>query len=215
MNNPVIIAFDLETTGRMRDGSDRWQDQPGIVQIGAARIEYGPILMEVVRDFFVPQVGNNEWRITSRLKTFIDPEIPLLSWQEEAIEKTGITPAMVQDAPNLLMAHTALAEFFIGATHSLTFNGDTFDYPVLRYQLQRYGLDMLFPWPPCHIDLMKSATAWAGIQGKRGEKRPTLEELYEIVLGKKFEGAHDAGSDVDAMVEVFIAKGGLQGLGYL
>lgn len=199
-SDPVIIAFDLETTGRISDGSSRWQDQPGITQIGAAKL--------------IP--SGDTWAIVQRFTTYIDPELENPDrWQSEAIEKTGIGPDTVKDAPNLLMAHADLANFFVGATHALTYNGTWFDYPVLRFQLQRYGLDMNFPWPPAHIDLMKHASDWCELAGKRGVKRPTLTELYEVVFGRKFDDAHDAQADIDATVEVFIEKGGLRGLGYL
>lgn len=206
MNNPIVVAFDLESTGMLRDGSPRWQDQPGITQIGASRLVYRDGLLDA---------GDHGWRIESTYTTYIDPELPPERWEPGAIEKTGIGPDTVKDAPNLLMAHAELAEFFRGATHAITFNGEWFDYTLLNYQLQRYGLDKLFPWPPCHIDLMKQAATWAGIQGKRGEKKPTLEELYEIVVGHKFDNAHDAGADIEATVQIFIKKGGLHGLGYL
>lgn len=213
MTPPIkIIAFDLETTGRMSEGSSRWQDQCGITQIGAACVEYLPThpMSEENR------LGvSMRWEITDRFNTYIDPEMPEDRWHAEAIEKTGISPDTVKDAPNLLMAHADLANFFVGATHSITYNGEWFDYPVLQYQLQRYGLDKNFPWPPCHIDLMKYGADWYEKAGKRGIKRPTLGELYEVVTGQELQDAHDAMADITATVEIFIKKGGLEGLGYL
>lgn len=211
--NPVIIALDLETTGHLSQASSRVQDQPGITQIGAARVEY----VHDVADY--PDGASadaSRWVVTDRFNTYVDPELDNPErWSPEAIEKTGIGPDTVKDAPNFLMAHTDFANFCVGATHMLTYNGEYFDYVVLKYQLERYGLSQFFPYPPCHIDLMKHGATWYEKAGKRGEKRPTLEELYEVVMGRTFENAHDAQADIDATVEIFIAKGGLQGLGYL
>lgn len=194
-----IIALDLETTGKLSEGSPRWQDQPGITQIGAACVE---------------DIGLGKYAVTGAYTTYIDPELPEERWHPEAIEKTGIGPDTVKDAPNLLMAHAELAQFFVGATHCLTYNGEWFDYVVLKHQLERYGLSTAFPWPPCHIDLMKQGADWYEKAGKRGIKRPTLGELYEVVMGRELENAHDALADIMATVEIFIEKGGLAGLGY-
>lgn len=39
--------------------------------------------------------------------------------------------------------------------------------------------------------------------GGVGYKYPRLEESYMFFFGKKFDGAHDAGCDVQACAEVF------------
>lgn len=201
----TIVAWDLETTGRLAEGSSRWQDQPGITQFAALKIRLEPDLV----------MGGGDWCKRDQIKLYIDPELDPARWHPEAIEKTGISPDTVKDAPNLMIAHDQIARFFVGADYSMTYNGEWFDYPLLDFQLQRYGINRRFPWPPAHIDLMKYAADWYGEMGKRGVKRPTLTELYTHIMGKGFENAHDAGADVSAMFDIFTTKGGLQGLGYL
>jgi hypothetical protein len=39
----------------------------------------------------------------------------------------------------------------------------------------------------------------------RGYKWPKLEELYQFLFNKKFDGAHDAAADVKAAAECFFA----------
>lgn len=199
------VVWDLETTGRLSQGSDQWKHQPGICQIAAQRLQYLPA--HEAAD------GVGQWFVDGEFSTFIDPEIDADRWEAGAIEVTGIGPEQVKDAPTLLMAHEEIASWFLGCEYSITYNGAHFDYPVLGHQLRRYNLDQNFPWPIRHIDIMKFAPHWMNDQGKRGLVWPKLGELHERVIGTKLEGAHDALNDVRGLAAIFIAKGGLEGCG--
>ena len=59
---------------------------------------------------------------------------------------------------------------------------------------------------------MKSTTNLCNIQGKYGPKWPKLEELYNYLFNKNFQGAHRAINDVKACAECFIQ---LKKTGYL
>ena len=73
-----------------------------------------------------------------------------------------------------------------------------YDIPLLQFTLRRYGLETRFPWPPFHHDLMKIATDILNLQGKTGNKYPTLMELYVALFDEEFLGAHDAEQDAMA-----------------
>lgn len=209
----TVVAWDLETTGRLRAASDHWLGQPGIVQIGAIKLQLQRPSVDI-HDRIVTQMGvGMEWVEAGRLNMLIDPEFPDDAWDTGAIEVTGIGPEQVRGKPSLLVAHEEIAEFFRGADYSLGYNLIHFDYPVLEHQLRRYNLQRHFPWPPKDIDLMRFSTQWCDIAGKRGTKRPTLGELHEAVIGADIKDAHDAINDVQACVDIFIAKGGLAGVG--
>lgn len=52
---------------------------------------------------------------------------------------------------------------------------------------------------------MKASVSLCAIPGKFGFKWPKLDELYDKLFNRGFEGAHDAGNDVAACRECFFA----------
>lgn len=178
------IVIDFETTGLLVPGRD-WSVQPGITQIGAIKLDGN--LKEV--DVF---------------HSLINPEIAAGAWSEKAIEVTGITPAMVATAPTLFTVFPTLSQFMVGAQVWVGWNSQ-FDKDVLHHQLCRYGFEKNFPWPPHEHDAMKTFSASAGKQGKRGTKFLNLGESYELVTGHKLQDAHDAVADVRAVAVVLRA----------
>src|SRR5215204_3697333 len=70
-----------------------------------------------------------------------------------------------------------------------------FDYAVACAEMIRYGIKV-------GKKLEKRCTMKENTYGKW----PKLMELYVQTFGRTFEGAHDAGSDVQATAEIFFAK---------
>lgn len=177
----MIVVQDFETTGLLVNGRD-WSFQPGIVQIGAIKL-----------DDDLNEVG--------RFQTLINPEMAEAAWSKEAMETTGITPKHVADAPTFFGCFYEYADFMRGAKYWCGWNA-AFDLKVLKHQLDRYGYEMNFPWPSYHIDAMKTAGRVLEMKGKKGTKFPKLEEAYELILKKKLVDAHDAMADVLATAEI-------------
>jgi len=194
--NTTIVLFDLETTGFLNDYSTNPDDQPGIVQIGAVKV-----------DMELNEVG--------RFMTFVDPELKdPAKWTADAQASNGIKPEDVANAPNYYAVHTDWAEFCRGAKYLGGFNILPFDVPVLQWTLLRYGLATSFPWPPVQIDVMPMASRYMNMKGKAGRKNPKLGEIYEDIMGKPLDGAHDALVDIFGTLEVLKGMGGLKQFGF-
>ena len=178
----MILVLDTETTGLLKGHRD-FLGQPGIVQIGAVKLD-------------------DDLKELASMNVLVNPEIPESKWEPEAIKTHGITPAMVKDAPTFFEAGAALAEFTLGCHTWGGFNCK-FDKNVLWWQLLRYGLEKNYPWPIREVDVMKRASKIMEVQGKRGTKFPSLTEAYQHCFGRDFEGAHDALSDIRATAEVW------------
>lgn len=182
----IAIFYDLETTGLPRRGDDP-MNQPGIIQIAGAYVD------------------TELWEKDSDgiLKTFdqmCNPELPHDRWEAGAIKMHGVQPQDVEGCPSFFTVGADFARFCVGAIFMSGFNIVGFDNKVLQWQLRRYGMEMNFPWPPRHVDIMDIAKRSGKYVGKRGPKAPKLVELYEELAGKKLEGAHNAAADTAATV---------------
>lgn len=177
-----IISIDLETTGFLSK-SDDIREQPHIIEIGAVKFD------------------SQTFEEIETYEQLIKPPIPL---PEEITEITGISSEDLQEQPSFLGQFKHLTKFFVGASTVLTFNGEAFDLEVLRWELQRVGYLMRFPWPPIRIDLMLSSTDYIALSGKSGNKFPKLIELYQHLFEKEFENQHRAIHDARATMDCYV-----------
>lgn len=189
-----FIALDFEGTGLIKPETEDPHAQPGIVEIGMVKVVFG------AKGFKSPPEEFSE---------LIDPET---MFEEKAQEITGITPEQLRGKPNLREKFREMADFCLGVEHLVTFNGNSYDIPLLQYNLRRYNLETRFPWPPVQHDLMEISMRVLNLQGKTGNKPPNLMLLYETLHGKEYDGAHRAVNDAFATAEC--AKS-LYGQGYL
>lgn len=179
----MLLGLDLETTGFLNQSSTDPARQPGIVQVGAVRLD--PKTLKEIDSY----------------SSLVDPEIPI--WMEDAIATHGIKPEDVKGQPSFFSVGLSLARYSVGCTHYFGYNGKKFDQPVLNWQLKRYGLECSFPWPPEHVDVMELAMKMLRVGSKRGGmKFVKLGEAYEHFTGKKMVDAHDALADIRATAEV-------------
>lgn len=89
------------------------------------------------------------------------------------------------------------------ATHTIAHN-ISFDSKIVRAEMFR--LNDRTEFTGHKICTMHSSTAYCKIpyrNGRKGNKWPTLTELYESLFNKQFENAHDALADVRACAESF------------
>lgn len=177
----MIVILDTETTGLSKPGQPPLL-APGICQIGIVKL-----------DADLKEVG-----VYSSL---INPEIAGGAWDKGAIETHGIKPEDVTGAPTFFEAFHEIAGFMVGGKVWSGWN-ISYDIRVVRSQLERYGFESNFPWPPAQLDMMLIAQKHMEMKGKKGMKFPKLTEAYQSIVGKELEGAHDATADVRAVADV-------------
>lgn len=169
-----MIFIDLETTGLLHPEAADISQQPFITEFYAIRI-------------------NENWDVVDEIETFMKPDIPI---PEIVTKITGITDEMVRGAPTFIEMYDRLCDFFLGETVAIAHNA-TFDMGVLRFELERYGLQFNFPWPKkynCTVELSYP------IQNKRLK----LTQLHEIATGRPHDdGAHRAKNDVMALIRCY------------
>lgn len=174
----TILVLDFEGTGLLKETDDP-HGQPGIVEVGALRADF-------------PYTARDEFN------ELVNPETV---FEEEAQKITGISPAEVDQARPFSVVGAHFAQFCLGSTHLITFNGTGYDIPLLQFNLRRYGLETRFPWPPIQIDVMRAASDYLNLAGKTGNKSPKLIELYTALFGHGFTGAHRGLTDATATLE--------------
>jgi DNA polymerase III epsilon subunit-like protein len=169
---PTLAAIDLETDGLIRGAF-----KPEIIEIGIAKSngEYGS-----------PAETEN-WLI-------LPPKYKVKDLSPEIVEITGITTEDLREKGMPIgKALLNLAFDLVGSDHLITYNGEDFDLPILRYHL---GHDTFkFPWPPVQLDLMKISKDIVKAQGKQGRKYPRLTELVMFCFGDIEWNAHRAADD--------------------
>lgn len=128
--------------------------------------------------------------ITRQFYSLVNPET---HFERFNVELTGITPAMVADAPTFPELWAALSPLFEHAV--LVAHKATFDLAVLRHCLTDYGIDWQSSVPYlCTVQLGRKCIPQAP-----NHKLNTLCELLEIPLDH-----HDAGSDARAAAKLLL-----------
>ena len=172
LRDVTFVVVDLETTGgRARPGADGSFD--AITEIGAVKVRAGEVIAEFA--------------------TLVDPgrSIP-----PQIVELTGITTAMVRDAPRIEAVLPMFLEFARGAV--LVAHNAGFDTGFLRAAAQRCG----FPWPGfpvlCTVRLARRVLC--------REEAPSvrLGALARLV-GSATQPTHRALDDARACVDVLHA----------
>lgn len=184
-----IAIIDFETTGLLKDGERDWLKQPGIVQMGVSLLDLDT-LKEV-----------------ATINSFVNPDIAEEAWEPGAIATHKIIPGMVKNTPSLLGHFQDFAGMVVGSRFWCGYNVP-FDKGILWHQLNRYGLERNFPWPPQDIDVMTVVTKELGtVRGKR-HGRWKLVDAYREIIGHDYEGAHDGLADCRATGEILRKIGG-------
>lgn len=170
-----IVVFDLETTGL-----DRKKDF--IIQFAGIKIDTETNKVVEEKNLYIQPSGSYTISISAYLAH-------------------GIKPEFLADKPHFEDVAQEIIDFFKDSD-VLTFNGNGFDIPFLKQELERcgYGKDLDFTKMNCYD---------AFLEEKRRNGN-TLGETYARYRGKTMEDAgltaHDALSDVKATYSVFVAQ---------
>lgn len=162
-----IVAFDLETTG-LNTQTDH------IIQIGLVKFDKSTY----------EELGHIMFYIKPETNFSIDPY---------AQEKHGISKDFVIENGVLLRDVWSEISEFIGDCDILSYNGNSFDVPMLYNNLKRYNLEFDFVSRKYYDSMV--------VERKRIQYK--LSETYKRYTGEELEDAHDALADVRATVQVF------------
>jgi len=169
-----LVFFDLETTG-----VDVEKDR--IVQIAVLRL--GSVANELTEGIGIDCDGwsrrEDMWLVN-----------PCVHIPEGASAVHGITDEDVKDMPAFSDISKEVAEWFKDAD-VCGHNVIKFDIPLLENEMARAGI--AFEVDGGVIDTLRIFQA---------RFRHTLECAHRLYAGTWFEGAHDAGNDVDALVKI-------------
>lgn len=168
-----MILFDVETTGLAKPDAQPVKEQHRIIEFAAVKLD------------------DETLEETEEFCQLIHPGVPL----PPVITKiTGITDAMLRDAPPFKEVLRPLKKFFLGEKNLVAHNLG-FDRSMLAWELERLGHEHRFPWPPRHVCTVEAST-----QFHPEGKNMKLGDLYTLATnGGQIQGAHRGLTDVRAM----------------
>ena len=179
----TFVVVDLETTGGRARGDENGNGADAITEIGAVKVRGGQVVGE--------------------LATLIDPgrAIP-----PQIVQLTGITTAMVCDAPRIDSVLPAFLEFCRGAV--LVAHNAGFDIGFLRAAAER--LDLPWPRPPvlCTVKLARRVLTREEAPSVRLSE---LARLFAATTSPTHRALDDARATVDVL-HGLLARIGNQGV---
>lgn len=168
-----IVFLDTETTSLLAVEAADLVNQPYIVEISCIKCN----------------LENEDQDILSLL---IKPPITI---PDEVIKIHGITNEQVARQKPFAGHYRDLAKFFVGVSHMIGHNLQ-FDKRMLENELRRIHKVTNFPWPPYNICTVEEIMKIKG-------HRMSLGDLHEELFGVRFEEAHRAEADTQALVRVY------------
>lgn len=189
MEELQVIVFDTETTGLLKTKSSDIHDQPQIIEYYGMRVVHrADGVIEKVAEF----------------ETYFKPAKP---FDEAIITKiTGISNAMVKDAPSFFDKHKELLEFYKGA-HRMVAHNCAFDDAMVKNEFLRLATDELITVDEFNtaIDQIQEMKRLCTVQKTMffQQRRLTLTNLHQELFGVPFEGAHRARHDVEALFRCY------------
>jgi DNA polymerase III subunit epsilon len=164
LRDTTFVVFDLETTGT-RPGPD------GITEIGAVKVRGGVVIGEFA--------------------TLVNPGMPI---PPQIVALTGITGAMLYDAPPIERVLPAFLEFAAGAV--LVAHNAPFDTGFLRAACQEYG----YAWPkPAVVCTVRLARRILTRQDTPSFRLSALAALFGASTVPNHRALADARATVDVL----------------
>lgn len=167
------IFKDVETTGLLKAESSPLGLQPYVTEL---------CMIKTDEDLNIVDEYNQLFKVPNKL-------------EDKVIQITGITDEMLADKMPFARHWREVADFCLGVTRFVAHNA-SFDRDCIRYELMRLGKQYNFPWPPELVCTIEKSMHFKG-------HRLSLGKLHEHLFGEKFEGAHRAKQDVEAMIRCY------------
>lgn len=174
------LIFDTETTGLPKNRTIKLEYQPEIIEL------------------FAQTVNLKTGKILKKFGTLIKPtkplsDVPAFGEKKTITQITGITNEMLADAPSFKDVSEKVFAL-IESSQAVIAHNLGFDSEMIDIEAQRLAYEVSWPRKICSVE---STIAMKG-------KRLTLTKLHLELFGEKFEDAHRAKSDVDALTRCCI-----------
>lgn len=159
----------------------------GLVENLTTRFDKQPEIIEFCGSVINPANG----KIIEIMDQLIKPSQRIT---EEITKLNGIDNAMVADAPSFreiaLMIRDLIERSDCVVAHNAAFDRDMIDLEFARLKMTKVA------WPRiiCTVEATLHLTGY----------RLTLSALYELLFKEKFEGAHRAKADAEALIRVVV-----------
>lgn len=189
MTELVVVLFDTETTGLLKPKVSDIHTQPQVIEYyGMKAIHRADGVIEKIDEF----------------ETYLRPA---KEFNESVITKiTGITNAMIKDAPSFFDIHKKLLEFYSGVGRIVAHNC-AFDDAMVKNEYLRLATDEQITVDEFNdaIAQINSIKKLCTVQKTMfiQQRRLSLTNLHLELFGVPFEGAHRAHGDVEALFRCY------------
>lgn len=187
-----FFFFDVETNGKIKDMRASVEDvdmYPRVTQLAFLLTDENGVPMQTFSQLIKP----DGWTVPTE-KFFIDNNM-----STERCEAHGIP---MQHALDQFIQARLMADYSIA--HNMTFDSRIMRAEMIRSH--RAGTGQVVDFFSAKICTMNASTKYCALpnaNGRAGNKWPKLEELHQKLFECKFEGAHDAESDIGATAKCF------------
>jgi len=190
---PVYLFFDTETS-----------DLPRSWKAPASDVDNWPRIVQLA--WVVCDAGGNTTGSQVRLVQPVGFDIA-----PGAIRTHGISTEFARDngEPLVPVLHDFAAD--VRAADVLVAHNMDFDEKIVAAEYIRAGLENPMEGKVLRCT-MRGSTEFCRLPGNYGYKWPQLSELYSVLFGQPFDGAHDAGADCRACMKCYFR---LQELGVM
>ena len=175
-----ILALDCETTGLVNNHTIRIDKQPHIIEFYGCKVdlETGEVLDELALLIKPPQSLS---------------DTPLFGDKKTITQITGITNEMLSNAPAFKDISTRLITF-IQSAPLLAAHNLSYDKEMIDLEAERINTRIFWPHGICTVEQT------VHLKGQR----LTLSALHEHLFNEKFNDAHRAKTDTQALVRCLI-----------
>lgn len=142
-------------------------------------------------EFYGELVDVRKGKVLERLEFLCDPGIMI---QPKTTEITGITQEMLKGQPPFRTFADKVKAIMSRATAVVAHNL-SYDHQILTFEFQRIKDELR--WPAIKICTVQETEFIKG-------RRMSLSEMHEHFFKEKFEGAHRARQDVEALTRCFL-----------
>lgn len=155
-----------------------------LIANSARSIDKQPRVVELfatVREF--------DGREREQIDVLINPGVPL---SDETQKITGITQDMVDGKLPFRVYASAFVEM-VETVDQVVAHNLAYDKQVIDFELKRLGMTVRWPRLLCTVEATEHLKGY----------RLSLSDLHEFLFGEKFEGAHRARQDVEALANCY------------